>query len=182
MVLRLLALVLPLGLDTFAVAAALGVAGLGRAQRARVSVVFAVFEGGMPLLGLLLGAGLGGLLGGAATWVAVAALVGVAIFMLTGDDDEGAGVERARGTALLALGVGISIDELAIGFAGGLLRLPLLLAVILVATQAVLASQLGMALGARVGAAFREGAERLAAAALLILALVLALQRLTGAD
>ena len=50
---RLLAFVLPLGVDSFAVAAALGAAAATRAaERLRVSLIFAVFEAGMPLIGL----------------------------------------------------------------------------------------------------------------------------------
>ena len=57
--LKLLAFVLPLGLDSFAVAAAIGAAQAATAwQRARISLVFMIFEGGMPLLGLGLGSAL----------------------------------------------------------------------------------------------------------------------------
>jgi putative Mn2+ efflux pump MntP len=175
-VLRLLAVVLPLGLDTFAVAASLGVAGLSRSQRARVSLVFAVFEGGMPLVGLLLGAGLSRVLGAAASWAAVAALAGVGLYMLLAHDDGAPGLSGARGRALVALGLGISLDELAIGFAGGLLNVPLLLGALLIAAQALLLSQLGLALGARIGSRAGEFAERVAAVALLALALLLGLQ------
>ncbi len=46
---RLLAFVLPLGVDTFAVAAALGAARpAGIAMRLRVSLLFVIFEAGMP--------------------------------------------------------------------------------------------------------------------------------------
>ena len=45
-------LLLPLALDTFALAAALGVAGLQRRDRLRVSLVFTAFEAGMPIAGL----------------------------------------------------------------------------------------------------------------------------------
>jgi putative Mn2+ efflux pump MntP len=50
-VLRLAALILPLALDTFAVSAAIGVAGIDKRQRLRLSLVFAAFEGLMPLVG-----------------------------------------------------------------------------------------------------------------------------------
>ena len=51
--LKLLAFVLPLGLDSFAVAAAIGASQVTTAwQRLRISLVFVVFEGGMPLIGL----------------------------------------------------------------------------------------------------------------------------------
>jgi hypothetical protein len=50
---KLLAFVLPLGLDSFAVAAAIGAAGAaGWRVKLRVSAIFVTFEAGMPLIGL----------------------------------------------------------------------------------------------------------------------------------
>jgi len=46
--LKLIALVLPLGLDTFGVALALGLAGLPREKRLRISLLFAGFEAACP--------------------------------------------------------------------------------------------------------------------------------------
>jgi hypothetical protein len=57
-VIKLIALVLPLGLDTFAVAAALGVGGLDPTRRVRVSLLLTSFEAGMPLALTALGVGL----------------------------------------------------------------------------------------------------------------------------
>jgi putative Mn2+ efflux pump MntP len=54
MVAKMIALVIPLGLDTFAVAAALGMLGTTPATRLRVSVLFTAFEAGMPLIGVAL--------------------------------------------------------------------------------------------------------------------------------
>ncbi|MDQ6817620.1 MAG: manganese efflux pump, partial [Actinomycetota bacterium] len=79
MTLKLIALVLPLGLDTFAVAAALGVAGLAR-DRLRVSLVMASFEVAMPLLGLAVGAPLGRAIGAAADYIAIGALVAFGLY------------------------------------------------------------------------------------------------------
>jgi manganese efflux pump family protein len=73
---RLIALILPLGLDTFAVAAALGMSGLPARQRVRVSVLFTAFEGAMPLVGLALGAPLGRAIGSSADYVAIVILIG----------------------------------------------------------------------------------------------------------
>ena len=50
-------LLLPLALDTFALGAALGVAGLERRDRLRVALVFTLFEAGMPIAGILVGRG-----------------------------------------------------------------------------------------------------------------------------
>ncbi len=129
MIVRLLAFVLPLGLDSFAVAAALGAAQpLGRAARLRISLIFVAFEAGMPLIGLAAGGGLARLVGGTADYVAAAAVIGIGAWMLADrDDDEIDGARRlvgASGLAVIALGVSISLDELAIGFSLGLTRLP----------------------------------------------------------
>jgi putative Mn2+ efflux pump MntP len=178
--LRLVALILPLGLDTFAVSAALGVAGLPPSRRLRISGVFTAFEVAMPLVGVVTGLAVGRILGDLADYVAVAALAGVGLYMLIGGDPDAALLTRAKGAALLGLGLSLSIDELAIGFSLGLLGVPVVAAVALIGVQAFALSQLGLRLGARVGERFREGAERLAAVALIALAGVLLWVRLSG--
>ncbi|MDQ6900611.1 MAG: manganese efflux pump MntP family protein [Candidatus Dormibacteraeota bacterium] len=179
---KLIALVLPLSLDTFAVSAALGVAGLSKRERWRLSLVMAGFEAVMPILGFLVGDLLGQALGGVADYAAALVLVGAGLLMLRDNDSEsGEGLaDRMRGVALLGVGVSVSLDELAIGLAIGLLRLPVLLVAMLIGAQAFVASQLGLRLGARLSAALRERTEQAAAGLLVALGLGLALLRLTG--
>ncbi len=178
---RLIGLVLPLCLDTFAVAAALGMTGLGEGERWRIGLLFAAFEGGMPLVGLATGVGLGQLLGSYADYIAIAALVGIGTYMLLADDEkERARIRKlvnARGVAWIGLGISISLDELAIGFTLGLVHVPIAAAVILIAIQAFVVSQIGFQLGRRVGEGFREGAERLAGLVLIAIAAALFLSR-----
>lgn len=181
---RLLAFVLPLGLDSFAVAAALGARRPTRPQRWRLSLLFVLFEGGMPLLGLAVGAPLARSIGSAADYVAAAVLVATGAWMLFGDDEDeeraAGGLLGARGWAVLALGVSISLDELAIGFTLGLAGLPVAAVIVAIAVQALVASQAGLALGARISEVWRERAERLAGLALVVLGIVLATSRLVG--
>lgn len=171
--LRLVAFVLPLGLDTFGVAAAVGVAGVDGRRRLRLSILFAMFEGAMPLVGLGLGAGAGRAVGVYADYAAGVVLLGLGGYLLwPGGDEEGARaaeLAHARGVALLALGVSVSLDELAIGFSAGLIGLPVVPAVVLIAVQAFVVAQVGIRVGARVGERVREGAERLAGVALVML-------------
>ena len=175
--LTLIGLVVPLGLDTFAVAAALGMAGLSARDRTRVSLIFTAFEAGMPLIGFFAGNLAGRAVGNAADYLAIAILIGLGLFMLRpqGDnEDKRLGLlARTRGLALLGLGVSISIDELAIGFTIGLLHFPVLLILVLVGIQTFVVTQLGIRLGARIGERLREGAERLAGVVLIALGLVL---------
>jgi manganese efflux pump family protein len=180
---KLIGLVLPLGLDTFAVAAALGMVGLKPSDRFRVSALFTAFEMGMPLIGFFGGRLVGDVAGGLADYAAIAILVALGVYTLwpRPEEEEEARVgllARTRGLAALGLGVSISLDELAIGFTIGLLRLPILLIVILIGLQTVLVTQLGLRLGARLGEAIREGAERIAGLALALLGLFLLAEKL----
>ena len=63
---KVIASVLPLAVDSFAVAALLGAGGATPAQRRRITGVFVAFEAGMPLIGLALGAPVARAIGGAA--------------------------------------------------------------------------------------------------------------------
>ena len=182
--LKLLAFVLPLALDSVAVAAAIGATQATTAwRRLRISLVFTVFEGGMPLIGLGLGIALAHGVGRVADYIAAAAVIGIGAWMLLSSDqdeeDKAAGITTSRGVALIGLGVSISLDELAIGFSMGLTRLPAVIVIAAIAVQAFAAAQLGLAAGAKIGERWRERAERLAGIALILLGIYLAAERLT---
>ena len=180
--LRLLGFVLPLSLDSFAAAfAAMGVRGLRRVQRLRITALFLAFEAGMPLVGLALGASVAGLAGGLARFLVPVALAAVGIWILResldDDDDEvrkARGLLTARGFAIIGLGLGISLDELALGFTISFTRLPVAEVVTAIAVQASVAIWGGAYLGSRfrgTGARrVRWGAEVLAGVGLLGLA------------
>ena len=180
--LKLVALLLPLSLDTFAVAAALGMAGLSTSRRWRVSLLLAGFEAGMPLVGVAIGQAFGRVVGTAGDYVASAALLAIGVFLIfaaEGDEvDAASRLSRAHGIALLALGVSISLDELAIGFSAGLLHLPLAWAIILIGSQALLAAQLGLRFGASLGERVRERAERAAGLTLVALGIIFLAERI----
>jgi putative Mn2+ efflux pump MntP len=182
--LKLIALVVPLGLDTFAVAAALGMSGLTREDRFRVTALFTVFEMGMPLVGFIVGAVAGNVAGTAADYIAIAILIALGVYMLwprRDDRDEPQRVgllARTRGLAAIGLGISISLDELTIGFTLGLLRFPVLLVIVLIGIQTLVVTQAGLRLGSRIAEAVRERAEQLAGVVLAALGLVLLGQRL----
>ena len=180
---RVIGLILPLSLDTFAIAAALGMTRLTGAQRIRFGLLFAAFEGGMPVVGLLIGAGLGQVIGGWSEYLAIVALAAVGAYMLFGRDETDQRVQgllTTRGAAVIGLGLSVSLDELAIGFSLGLLNVPIVPAVVLIAAQAFVVSQIGFALGGRISDAAREGTERLAGAVLILIAGALLVARFLG--
>ena len=164
--------------------AALGVAGLPARDRLRVSLLMVTFEVAMPVIGLLSGRLAGGLVGSAGDYLAIALLGLLGIWMLRpgGDGEEEeeklALLGRATGPAMIALGLSISLDELAMGVSLGLLRLPVVPALVLIGAQALIASQLGLRLGSRFSDRNRERSEKLAGLVLLGLAAFLLVVRL----
>jgi manganese efflux pump family protein len=180
--LKLIGFILPLGLDTFGVALALGIAGLPRRRGIQVALLFAGFETVMPLIGVALGVPSGNALGSAADYVAVALLIALGTYMLVKHDDHEDFLSMTQRGVLgaAALGMSISLDELAIGFSAGLLRLPIVAMVIAIGAQAVVVTLIGVRLGSRVGERWRESAERVAGAALIALGASLLVVRLTS--
>jgi|SRR5690242_11152330 len=179
-------LLLPLGLDTFALSAALGVAGLRKEDRLRVSLLFTVFEAGMPILGILLGQAIGKVAGAWAGYGGILFLaIAGALLLRPGQDEEAEGrrlklLAQARGLAVIDLGLSISVDELTVGFSAGLLAIPIAFAVIWIAIQAFLVAQAGMRFGDRVGEELRERSEKAAGVALISVALILLALKLLG--
>jgi len=181
--LKLVGLIVPLGLDTFAVAAALGIAGLKKQQRLRVSLLFTAFEVGMPLVGFFGGRLVGNVAGNAADYLAILILVALGVYLVwpkseAKENNRLGLLGRTHGLAAIGLGISISLDELAIGFTIGLLRFSIILIVVLIGVQTFIVTQLGIRLGARVGERIREGAERLAGVALTALGLILLVEKL----
>jgi putative Mn2+ efflux pump MntP len=177
---KLILFVVPLGLDTFAVSAALGLQGVSSRARWRISLLMSGFEMAMPLLGLVVGRGVGTLIGSAADWIAVAVLLALGLYMLIADEDESdrlRALADGRGVAMLVLGLSISMDEFAIGFTIGLLHLTIWLAVLLIGVQAFVLAQAGLRLGGRLGESAGESAEKLAGCALIALGIALALEQ-----
>jgi putative Mn2+ efflux pump MntP len=174
--------VLPLGLDTLAVSLALGAAGLTPARRLRLSFLFAGFEAGMPLIGVASGAPVAHAIGSVADYVAGGLVTALGLYMLISrDDDEQIMAISQRGLlGAVAVGISISLDELAIGFSAGLIRLPTVALVIAIGVQAFVVTQVGARLGSRVSTAASTVAEKLAAVALVGLGIALVIDRIAA--
>jgi manganese efflux pump family protein len=170
--------VLPLGVDTFALAAAVGTSRPIGSARWRISAVFVLVEGGMPLVGLALGASLGQALGSVADYLSGGLLVLLGGYLWWAEDDDAGKAHRltsAQGLALAGLALSISLDELAVGFslglgAGGTASAAI---VAVIALQTLVVSQLGLSFGVRISERWRECVEGVAGLMLLVLGGVL---------
>lgn len=178
-------IILSLGLDTFAVSTAIGVAPMPTPIRLRFAGACAGAEAVMPLIGFGIG-GLAGKLGAVADWLSVAILLGAGLWILheaLEDEDEVAeALERVQqgGAALPLVALSVSLDELAVGTALGTLRLPVIPVVIALAAQALIVSLLGLKLGAALGERIGARATMVAGTVLCLLAVWVAITNLTG--
>jgi len=180
-----LALFLSLGLDTLAVALSLGLGGLPRHRWLRVGLTFAFFEGVMPVAGLLVGHGLSRVLGHVASYAAAVLLILVGALAIRealagDDDDEGGKAQAVEGRQLLLTGLSVSLDELAVGFSLGVLRVPLGPALAYIAVQAFAVTFLGLALGRRCGDRLGDKAELVSGVVLALLGVALLIGEATG--
>jgi manganese efflux pump family protein len=151
-VIALLLVAVSVGLDNFAAATALGVSGVDRNLRLRVALIFGVFEGVMPVVGLLLGRSLSHDLGGAAK-PAAGALLGLAgayaiVSALVGDRDTTKSSQLSM-KRLVLIGGALSIDNLVIGFALGTYHVNILTAAVVIAAVSVALSLLGLEIGSQ---------------------------------
>lgn len=180
------ALFVSLGLDTLAIAIGLGVKGLPRARWLQVGLVFAFFEGLMPIVGLLIGQHASGWLGVVAGYAAAIILIVLGVMEIRetfGDDDasdKNAITDATTLRTLLWLGLSISLDELAIGFSLGVLHVRIGLALAYIAAQALVLTFVGLWIGTRAGAELGERAELAAGVLLLLLGIALLISQATG--
>jgi putative Mn2+ efflux pump MntP len=179
---RISAFVIPLGFDTFAVAVALGLRGL---RPLRPALCFALFETAMPLIGILVGRYVGLRFETLAVYIGAIILIGIGIHTLRETlerDNETASLsfESVRGTLLA--GLGISTDEIAMGFPLGALGLPIVAVLTAIAVQAFFVTAAGILLGRRIGTALGRMASRIAGivagVAFLLLGIYLLLERM----
>jgi putative Mn2+ efflux pump MntP len=105
----------------------------------------------MPLLGLLLGHGLAGVLGHSARWIGAALLIATGLYALVkafrrhSGDTTGA---AAQGLGMLLIsGLALSIDNLAVGFALGMYHVALPTAAVVIGAVSVTMALAGLELG-----------------------------------
>jgi manganese efflux pump family protein len=98
LVLAVLLVAVSVGLSNFAASIGLGAGGANARTRLHVAVIFGLFEGGMPALGLLLGRSLAGTLGQAAHWAGAGLLIATGGYALI-QAGRAARAARAAGPA-----------------------------------------------------------------------------------
>jgi putative Mn2+ efflux pump MntP len=150
-----------LALDVFAVSVGVGVRGVAPSLKWRIGIAFATAEVVMNVVGALLGAVAGRLLGEFAGYLGFAALFAVGCYMIVEAvrDAEKRSLNLASGWGLFLASLSISLDSLGIGFSILYIGVPVWFSLAAVAAMSVLATALGLALGKRLGSLIEDRAE-----------------------
>lgn len=163
-----------LGVDNFAAAIGIGLAGVDRRLRLRVAIAFGLFEGGMPVVGVAVGRQVAAGIGSHADLIAGGLLIATGLFTAVssrfgdgGDEDGETGALRnTTMVRLLISGAALSIDNLIVGFALGTYRVSIWVAAVIITIVSVGVSLAGLELGGRLGRRVEYDAELLGGAAL----------------
>jgi putative Mn2+ efflux pump MntP len=154
---------LSVGLGNFAASIAIGLGGISKALRVKIAVVFGLFETGMPILGLIVGHKVSGVLGNNASIIGGSLLVLMGIYLIfsalhSTDSKEVKLASQGIGKLLLA-GLSLSIDNLVVGFGLGTHHESLWLAAMVIGLTSVVLALLGLELGSRLGRKIEEFSE-----------------------
>lgn len=168
------------GLDNFGAAIGIGTS-YGRSRyRWQVAVVFGVFEAGMPVLGIVAGKAVASLIAGVAPIVGGVAVGLLGLLTVVTTLRHGSGHAATRRPALglgrlLVLGFVLSLDNLAVGFALGSVKVGLVAVVVVIGVVSVALSLLGLELGGRLGGRVGERGELVGGLALMAVGVLIGL-------
>ncbi len=162
--LKIFAIALSLALDVFAVSVGVGVRGVPTAVKIRIGIAFAAAEISMNVIGALLGAVAGRLLGDVAGYIGFVALLLVGSYMIyeaRKDLEDRNPLDLSRGWGLFVASLSISLDSLGIGFSILYIGVPIAVSLAVIGTVSICATALGLALGKRLGTRVEDSAEML---------------------
>ncbi len=175
--LPLLLVAASVGLSNLAAAIGIGFGGVTARTRIRVAVVFGVFEAGMPIVGLVVGAGVASGIGHAARWIGAVVLIIIGLVTVlqalrqpaepkggTSDPDSPHRTDSLG--RLIISAFALSLDNLAAGFALGTMHVGVAEGAIVIGAVSVVMSLAGLELGGRIGAAAGRRGEQIGGAIL----------------
>jgi putative Mn2+ efflux pump MntP len=180
-VLTLILAALAVGLGNFGASIGIGLSGVAPATRIRVSLVFGVFEAGMPLVGLLVGRGAAHAMGDAARYAGGGLLVAIGAWQLIQTarlSRRGVPAPPIATGRLILTALALSTDNLVVGFSLGVEHVPVVAAIAVFAAVSVGLSLLGLEFGRRLAAAVEVGSRYLAGIVLVAVGILVAVGEL----
>ena len=179
--LKILGVAFAVGLDVLALSIAVGIMHSEWRTRLRLALAFACSEVFMQVLGYLIGAGVGHVIGSVADYLGFAVLAVVGGYIVRASYQLGeAGIDASSVRGLIFTCLSVSLDSLGIGVSLPGVPLPLIPLLGTVALSTATFTIVGLQLGSLLGKHYEELAERAAGIALILLAATFTIQHLVG--
>ena len=166
-----------LAMDCFAVSLGIGASPTPCTPRSifRLSFHFGLFQGGMTLLGWLLGSTVVALISGFDHWIAMLLLAWVGGRMILEGISNRAEKpvedcsDPTRGSSLVMLSVATSIDALGVGLSLALLKVNVIAASLVIGAVSLIVSVIGLLGGSRLSRRFGKNVEVLGGLVLIVI-------------
>jgi putative Mn2+ efflux pump MntP len=144
------------GLGNFAAAIAIGLSGVNRSVRIKVTIIFGLFETLMPIVGLIIGKNLASQIGGNANLIGGGLLILTGLYIIMGSikkSEKGTKKKKNRSNQsnlkLILSGLALSVDNLIVGFSLGTQNAPLLTSALIIGASSVALALVGLEIGNR---------------------------------
>jgi manganese efflux pump family protein len=164
-----------LSLDNFRVSIALGTVPFGLKRAVQVALTFGLWDGIMPLIGLLIGRQIGLAVGGVAELVGAAVLGGYGLYLVISALRNPEPDELDHPWALFGIPLALSLDNLLAGASLGILGLSPWLSAAVFGLMTAALSLVGLQFGRAVARLIRIRSDLLSGGALIIAAVALPL-------
>lgn len=181
----IMAIALGLSFDSFAVSLSCGVieSKIRFRNALRIASVFALFQGGLTVLGFFLGYSVTAYIERIDHWVAFALLSLLGVRMIMGgiqDSGKRKPVNLGSWQVLLTMAVGTSIDAFAVGISFAFLNVKIWLAGLMIALVTMLASMTAIRIGKSAGGRLGSKVEIIGGIILIIIGVRILIEHLTG--
>lgn len=181
---ELFVIALGLSMDAFAVSVCKGLS----VRRCSIKhmlicgLYFGLFQGGMPLIGYILGSQFESLVSAIAPYIAFAllALIGYNMIREARDPDEETVDDDFSMKAMIPLAIATSIDALAIGVSFAFLQVNIVSAVSFIAVTTFVCCLIGVKIGSIFGSKYKQGAEFFGGLVLILMGFKILMEHLVG--
>lgn len=181
---ELFVIALGLSMDAFAVSICKGLSVRRCSIRHMMicGLYFGLFQGGMPLIGYLLGSQFESLVTVVAPYIAFAllALIGFNMIREAREDDEETVDDDFSVKAMIPLAVATSIDALAVGVSFAFLQVNIVPAVSFIAVTTFCCCVIGVKIGSIFGSKYKHGAEFFGGLVLILMGFKILMEHLVG--
>jgi len=181
---ELFVIALGLSMDAFAVSICKGLS----VRRCTIKhmlicgLYFGLFQGGMPLIGYMLGSQFESLVSAIAPYIAFAllALIGYNMIRESREHDEESVDDDFSVKAMVPLAIATSIDALAIGVSFAFLQVNIVPAVFFIAVTTFVCCVIGVKIGSIFGSKYKQGAEFFGGLVLILMGFKILMEHLVG--